>query len=87
MSISKDTARMAFEESGKMDHDAGALALILAYAASEAAALDLADCHYFITMAETRLTDAFSGHAKPKAVREKAIRENRNFAACLSRHS
>jgi hypothetical protein len=82
MIIAKDTVQGAFEESGGVDHDAGALALLLAYAASEAAALDLADCHYFITMAETRLTDAFPPDATPVA-----IRENREFASCLGRHS
>jgi hypothetical protein len=87
MSMLKDTGWMAFEESGKIDHDAGALALILAYAASEAAALDLPDCHYFITMAETRLTDAFSGGAKARPAHDKAMRENQDFTGCLGRHS
>jgi hypothetical protein len=37
--------------------DAEALARLLTYAAREAAALDLTDCHYFITLAASRLAE------------------------------
>ena len=82
MVISSETGLNDFQNTEQEDTEqaaqqAEALARLLAYAATEAAALDLTDCHYFLTLAASRLVETAhaaqtSAHWGPAGLRRPA---------------